>query len=549
MADAEFDAVVVGGGLKGLICAMYLTKYGGMSVGIFERRHEIGGGQAFSDSDAPGFIGDPHCTNVNHMYYYAPIQADFPDYEDKGLRLVDHKATIGVITRENPDKCCVIYNMADDPTQEKTAKEITRYAGERDAETYLKMWNYAQKSGFLEAELKTWFIKPKPGEPSALDGWLFEYFKQPDCPIDPEWMYLDDLTAVQALFDSVGLGLMWNRRCLAEATQMVDPGGAISLIHVILTSPGLAAIVGGTHNVAHAYIRFILENGGKFFQFAEVNKILIENGAAVGIRLNDGTEVKARKLVVANVNPRQLCSQLIGEEVLGKYICRKVENMKGGYQGLMWYNWALNEPIKWQAAGFNPDIGNTQNIGLVTEDLSVWAPDYYMRHLGMIPPIEGKILHHAYAAPGAFRAPEGRQTCLTEVLSVSANALSEKQWLEYKKKHAEEVVREWQAYAPDMSWDRIIGYEPSTPYDHANRFINLRPYGDGGSAADPAKPISMRPIREFASHRIANIKNLYGAESSWMLPSGMADVGYTCYKAIAEDFGLRKPWEEQGRPW
>jgi hypothetical protein len=59
----------------------------------------------------------------------------------------------------------------------------------------------------------------------------------------------------------------------------------------------------------------------------------------------------------------------------------------------------------------------------------------------------------------------------------------------------------------------------------------------------------MRPIREFATHRIANIKNLYGAESAWMLPSGMADVGYTCYKAIAEDFGLRKPWEEQGRPW
>ncbi|MCK4790646.1 MAG: NAD(P)-binding protein, partial [Desulfobacteraceae bacterium] len=143
MADAEFDAVVVGGGLKGLICSMYLTKYGGMSVGIFERRHEIGGGQAFSDADAPGFIGDPHCTNVNHMYYYSPIQADFPDCEEKGLRLVDHKATIGVITRENPDKCCVVYNMTEDPTQEKTAKEIARYATERDAETYLKLWNYA----------------------------------------------------------------------------------------------------------------------------------------------------------------------------------------------------------------------------------------------------------------------------------------------------------------------------------------------------------------------------------------------------------------------
>ncbi len=43
MADKTFDAVIVGGGNKALLLALYLIKYGGMSVGIFERRHEIGG--------------------------------------------------------------------------------------------------------------------------------------------------------------------------------------------------------------------------------------------------------------------------------------------------------------------------------------------------------------------------------------------------------------------------------------------------------------------------------------------------------------------------
>jgi len=38
MADLTFDAVIIGGGNKGLMLAMYLMKYGGMSVGIFERR-------------------------------------------------------------------------------------------------------------------------------------------------------------------------------------------------------------------------------------------------------------------------------------------------------------------------------------------------------------------------------------------------------------------------------------------------------------------------------------------------------------------------------
>ena len=46
MPDETFDAVIVGGGTTALYTAMYLMKYGGMSVGIFERRHEIGGLQS-----------------------------------------------------------------------------------------------------------------------------------------------------------------------------------------------------------------------------------------------------------------------------------------------------------------------------------------------------------------------------------------------------------------------------------------------------------------------------------------------------------------------
>jgi ribulose 1,5-bisphosphate synthetase/thiazole synthase len=46
MADMSFDMVIVGGGCKGLSTGLYLAKYGGMSVGIFEALHELGGGLA-----------------------------------------------------------------------------------------------------------------------------------------------------------------------------------------------------------------------------------------------------------------------------------------------------------------------------------------------------------------------------------------------------------------------------------------------------------------------------------------------------------------------
>lgn len=49
--DATFNAVAVGGRSKGLITAMYPAKYGGMSVGIFDRLHELGEG--WCDEEAP----------------------------------------------------------------------------------------------------------------------------------------------------------------------------------------------------------------------------------------------------------------------------------------------------------------------------------------------------------------------------------------------------------------------------------------------------------------------------------------------------------------
>ena len=86
MADKTFDAVIVGGGNKALLLALYLIKYGGMSVGVFERRHEIGGCLATEELSAPGFRGNTHA-NIILPWYYAPVWRDFPDFWEYGAQL------------------------------------------------------------------------------------------------------------------------------------------------------------------------------------------------------------------------------------------------------------------------------------------------------------------------------------------------------------------------------------------------------------------------------------------------------------------------------
>jgi len=131
-----------------------------------------------------------------------------------------------------------------------------------------------------------------------------------------------------------------------------------------------------------------------------------------------------------------------------------------------------------------------------------------------------------------------------------ANALSEAEWLEFKKVHAEDVMKVWSKHAPNMSWDNVIGYVPLTPYDHC-RLANMAPTGSWAVIAHGI--ISQygrnRPVPELAGHKTP-VENLYATGSAWP-PFGGSGCwqGYNCYKVISKDFDLKKPWEEQGRPW
>ena len=299
-------------------------------------------------------------------------------------------------------------------------------------------------------------------------------------------------------------------------------------------------------------MKIFLENGGKFFSKHEVEKVLIENGTARGIRLTDGTEVEARKLVVSTLSPEQLCCQLIGEEYFQPRTIRRIQHLSRRLVCITWYHWAIHDRPRYTAEAFSPDIYKTGLLALSMKDPTVLIRENAWRALGKMPPptpSDSALLVWCLSLDDPTQAPQGKHIAGSEQFVLGADQMSEREWLAYKKKNAEDVLRYWQEYAPNMKWENVIGYDPLTPYD-CLRLKNMGPTGNWAVIdVIPGQTGKFRPIPELARYRTP-VKNLYCTGSAWGFTGGATDCqAYNCYKVIAEDHGLDKHWEKEGYPF
>jgi phytoene dehydrogenase-like protein len=289
--------------------------------------------------------------------------------------------------------------------------------------------------------------------------------------------------------------------------------------------------------------------GCRFFTNVEVEKAIIENGAAKGIRLADGTEIAARKLVVSTLSPRQLIFDLIGGEHVDDRLQTRVRLLEDTFGCLMWYSFAVHEAPNYTAEAFNPDIHECQWLGMQPDPDPVHiARECFYQKLHKFPPLEDyapTVGCHSLVDPSF--APPGKHVVQNEQLGPPVTAHTEREWLEIKKRYADELLTLWEDYAPNMTWDNVIGIDTNSAYDHS-RMKNLAPNGTmAGIDRSPHQLEENRPTPELANHRTP-IQNLYATGGCWHVGSNAGSTeSYNCYKIIAKDLGLAKPWEEAGK--
>ena len=543
MADASYDAIVIGGGHHGLIMACYLQK-AGMRTAIFERASKLGGAVTSEVGPMPGFILNP-CAQWTRFYGH-PAYGDF-DLRGKGLEYIFPEGNEAMIF--DNDTCLVGYSALKvvDPLTgktevsnenlQKTLNGISRFS-QRDADTaeelfrrYMKKW----KSAFGKYR----FSPPVPwGEKNELE----KLCDDPKDGIEPIYQFMTSQQLAYDLFESEELRTLFIRAAMTSfggaPHDVIGLHGLIHAIGLVLSWEPAAIARGGSQSVSNALQKAFTEMGGAFFVRNEVVKLLIENEKAGGIRLKDGTEIKAKRLVVSDLSALQAI-QLIGEDHLDSRIVRRVKNIRYDRHNVIWAVLAMHELPQYKAASFNPDCGPQPRLYMGPRNADYMANQYLSEIL--VNGIANKLF--MFVGPDSIwddsRAPEGKHIIGIEEFAAPARFFSASRWQELRNQFEATIIREWQVYAPNMTRDNVIASHIVTPYDIQLNHPNMHE----GSIACGDMIISQmdrfRPTPELANYRTP-IKNFYLCSSACHNGVGTGrGSSYNCYQVIREDFSMK----------
>jgi phytoene dehydrogenase-like protein len=476
-----------------------------------------------------------------------PFIQDFGLY-DLGYRDVYPDAQVGIAFKDGRPPI-VLYRAETEEDYQRSYKSIAYYS-KHDAETWVRCRKTARQ---LEPMFTKWFYSP-PTMPTeqmpeplvAMGQQMMEAFGLPK-----QYLYSAPMDVINYLFESPEMRTMFYKACEDYGTPFRSHGlgfGALMSIFFILNNNRLA--VGGTHTLAHAMAMAATREGVDIHERCPVKKVIVENGVATGIELEDGRIFNARKMVASNADLKQSLLGMLGRENMSEKWIKQTEHYKYGHSMVLCMaNMALHEPPNYKSAVHNADINKTfvTFAGAETpEDMILHSQQVEM---GIEPSVKGPMPLFC-SVPSLFSpgyAPEGKANLYCCWFSPNASAYSEKEWREISNNLLDLTLENYVQYAPNMTRDNVIGCHPVTPY--ALEKENLMPEGDFFLGAMRADQLGHnRPFPEAAQYK-TEVENFYLCSSGSHPMGGISTgVGYASYKKVAEDFKLSyKPWEKHPR--
>ncbi|HVF34457.1 MAG TPA: NAD(P)/FAD-dependent oxidoreductase, partial [Candidatus Saccharimonadia bacterium] len=302
------DAVIVGGGHNGLVCAAYLAA-AGLSVTVLERR-AILGGAAVTEEFHAGFRNSTASYTVSLLN---PRVARDMKLEQHGLRIVERPYSNFLPLPDGRS-----FRLGG----EHGAAEVAKFS-KRDAQRLPAYYAMLDRIVVVLRELTTQ-TPPNVSDRFVFADWLASYqvakrLRKLDMRGRRDLLDLFAKSAGELLdhwFESEPLkaALGWDS-VVGNFASPYTPGSAYVLLHHVFGEVnGKSGVwghaIGGMGAISQAMAAECRARGVELVTDAPVASVTVKDGIARGVALADGREYTAR-CIVSNIHPKLLYERLV----------------------------------------------------------------------------------------------------------------------------------------------------------------------------------------------------------------------------------------------
>ncbi len=296
--NGDYDAIVIGSGIGGLTAAACLSSFG-YKVAVFEQHYTAGGfTHSYSRNGYEWDVGVHYIGDVGVKTTLARRLFDFISNDQLQWQAMD--------------PCYDRIHLGDDHFDLIAGRDnfrnnlVQRFPQEQAA-----IDEYIVRLGKVADAMQLFTVERMlPNKLAKVSKFVRDrikpaYFNQPTRQV------LEELTSNQTLI--AYLTGQWGDNGMMPAESSF-------LIHALIAKHYLYGgyyPIGGASRMAETIIPQIQKTGGEVFTYASVEKILLENGKAVGVRMKDGTDVRS-PIVISNAGVVNTFNRLLPSEVSQK---------------------------------------------------------------------------------------------------------------------------------------------------------------------------------------------------------------------------------------
>ena len=524
---SNYDTIIIGGGHNGLTTAAYLAK-AGHKVLVLERRAVLCGAAA-TEELTPGFHFN---TGSSHAGLLLPQIVDDLNLHSHGLEFLD--SPVAAYAPRSDGRALTLFRDSG-----LNQSEIAQFS-KQDAEAYPEFIRLLSK---LTSVLRNILTRTPPDPMAAslkdLIPWLRPALQAKRLGDEDlmELLRIIPMTTKELLdewFESDTLkGLLGMPSVTGSMQGPQASGTAFMLLYQQLgaANGGFQSsrfVKGGVGQVSAALAKAAQAYKTKIRTAAAVAEIIVEDGRAVGVRLEDDETIKAN-IIISNASPRHTLFELSSPSNLPVKTMQRVRNIR--YRG------------------------STAKVLLALDDLPLFnssppSLEHLSGHIVIAPSLD--YIERAYdnAKYGRISknpvlditipsisddsiAPAGKHV-MEITFRYAPYALQDSDWDKQKEALGQLAVNTLAAYAPDIN-DLILHQHVITPLDY-ERDYGL-PEGSifhGQMGLDQL--LFMRPIAGYAQYQ-SPIENLYLCGAGTHPGGGLTGApGYTAAREVIKKF-------------